>query len=641
VGLGGWKLADLFVSYKSEDRGRVAPLVAALEAQGVGVWWDAHISGGSAWRDTIESELNSARCVLVVWSKRSVGPEGSFVRDEATRALRRGAYLPVRIDAVEPPLGFGETQALPLMGWKGDRTDPRYMAVLGAVRARLSGEMSSVLPGSPAPSAPVSRRALIAGGAALGAAALGGGLWWMERGGSAGSVQAKRVAVMPFANLSGDPDQAYFADGIAEELRGALARLGLEVIGRTSSEAVKNDDAKTAAAKLGAGSVLTGSVRRSPSLIRVSAQLVEGVTGVERWQNSYDRPVGDALKVQSDIAEKVAGALRIALGMATRAAIALGGTANAQAQDILLKARAVFRASDSGEAACRQRISACDAALALDPGYVDALTDKAGTLMVLTNTLADNAQALAVYDESERLLRRAIALAPQLALPHATIANTFILRLRFAEALSEANRALALGPNEPRVLALAAQAVRDVESPKRAVGLFDQGIALDPLSASAYGSRASALNLDHRAIEGEASARKSLAITFRSTNVGFLAVALILQGKMQEALAALAPLATDDFQRLTYEACIAARMRSQDAAAALDRLRKAAGDSGAYQYAQVHAQAQDADQAFAALDTAMRIRDSGLSGIRFDPMLDPIRADARMAALIKRLGFPA
>ena len=128
-------MSDVFVSYKAEDRARVRPLVEALEADGLAVWWDAHIGGGDEWRDTIARHLDEARCVIVVWSKRSVGPEGRFVRDEATRALRRHAYLPVRIDKVEPPLGFGETQALPLNGWKGDRADPRYLAVANAVRA--------------------------------------------------------------------------------------------------------------------------------------------------------------------------------------------------------------------------------------------------------------------------------------------------------------------------------------------------------------------------------------------------------------------------------------------------------------------------------------------------------------------------
>ena len=99
-------MSDVFVSYKAEDRARVRPLVDALEADGLSVWWDAHIGGGDEWRETIARHLDDARCVIVVWSKRSVGPEGRFVRDEAARSLKRGAYLPVRIDKVEPPLGL-------------------------------------------------------------------------------------------------------------------------------------------------------------------------------------------------------------------------------------------------------------------------------------------------------------------------------------------------------------------------------------------------------------------------------------------------------------------------------------------------------------------------------------------------------
>ena len=131
----GARMSDVFVSYKAEDRARVCPLVEALEAEGLSVWWDAHIGGGDEWRDSIQQHLDEAKCVIVVWSKRSIGPEGHFVRDEATRAQRRHAYLPVRIDKVDPPLGFGETQAIPMIGWKGDRSDPRYQAVLAAARA--------------------------------------------------------------------------------------------------------------------------------------------------------------------------------------------------------------------------------------------------------------------------------------------------------------------------------------------------------------------------------------------------------------------------------------------------------------------------------------------------------------------------
>ena len=130
----GARCPDVFVSYKAEDRKRVRPLVEALQSEGYGVWWDEQIGGGSAWRQAIETELNAAKCVLVIWSNRSVGPDGTFVQDEATRAQQRHVYVPVLIDKVHLPLGFGETQALPLIGWRGDRSDPRYQAVLTAVQ---------------------------------------------------------------------------------------------------------------------------------------------------------------------------------------------------------------------------------------------------------------------------------------------------------------------------------------------------------------------------------------------------------------------------------------------------------------------------------------------------------------------------
>lgn len=132
-------MADVFVSYKAEDRRRIKPLVAALEADGFSVWWDQQIEGGAAWRRAIEAELSTAKSVIVAWSKLAVGDQGSFVQDEATRAQQRGVYVPVKIDKVSLPLGFGEVQALPLIGWKGNPSDARYKAVLSAVQ-KVAGE---------------------------------------------------------------------------------------------------------------------------------------------------------------------------------------------------------------------------------------------------------------------------------------------------------------------------------------------------------------------------------------------------------------------------------------------------------------------------------------------------------------------
>src|SRR4030095_13403658 len=153
-------------------------------------------------------------------------------------------------------------------GWKGNRKDPRYQALLTAVRARLAGEAPPPLPANLATPRISRRTAVAAGGAGL--VAVAGGGWVVFGGGKAKAP--KRIAVMPFANLSGDPAQAYFSDGIAEGLRGALLRIGLGVIGRTSSVAVKDLDTKAAGAKLGVANILTGSVRRSPQTIRIGAQ---------------------------------------------------------------------------------------------------------------------------------------------------------------------------------------------------------------------------------------------------------------------------------------------------------------------------------------------------------------------------------
>ena len=196
-------MSDVFVSYKAEDRKRVKPLVEALESDGYSVWWDEQIGGGTAWRQSIEAELNAAKCVIVMWSKRSVGPDGAFVQDEATRAQQRHVYVPVLIDKVHLPLGFGETQALPLTGWRGDRSDLRYRAVLAAVGRNVAGKRRVAR--SPLPRASFDRRTMIVGGTAAAIAVVGAGAWAFLKPGSAsaGWRQHRRAAVRKPQRQSG------------------------------------------------------------------------------------------------------------------------------------------------------------------------------------------------------------------------------------------------------------------------------------------------------------------------------------------------------------------------------------------------------------------------------------------------------
>ena len=576
--------ADVFVSYKAEDRRRVEPLVAALEAEGCSVWWDAHIGGGTHWREDIQDHLDAAKCVIVAWTKRSVGHDGDFVRDEASEARRRGTYLPVRLEAVEPPLGFREVQALSLHGWKGDRSDPRFRAVAEAVRSRITGTEAAHVPAHFAEPR-VSRRAVVAGGAGVAAVAAAGG-WLLLKPSAA---NARRIAVLPFANLSANQDQAYFAEGVAEELRGALSRIGLEVIGRASSDAVKDLDTKAAASKLGVANILTGSVRRSPEMIRVNAQLVSGKDGVERWAESYDRAPGDAIKIQSDIAANVAQALSIALGQAGRAAITLGGTADSVAQDLFLQARKLFREADGPEA-IRRSLALIDAALARDPNYADAHVEKALTLVALTQNFPSSPdETAAQVAEAEAAAKRATMLAPKLGSAYVALGRVEQSRINFRSMLENVKQALALSPEDPNVLLYSCREVAAMGDGQEGLRLSDRAIGLDPLNGRAYVRKTQILFFLRRYPESIEAGRKALALAPGLFNAHIIiGYSLLLLRRPAEAMAEFRAMPADDPFRLTGEALAAAR--TGDAAGAertMARMKQLFGAAASYQYGEI------------------------------------------------------
>jgi serine/threonine-protein kinase len=633
-------MADVFVSYKAEDRRRIRPLVEALQAEGYSVWWDEQIGGGSAWRQTIENELNAAKCVIVVWSKRSVGPEGTFVQDEATRAQQRHVYVPVLIDKVHLPLGFGETQALPLTGWHGNRSDPHYHAVLAAVRRNVGDEETL---GPHAAAAPrVDRRTAIAGGAVATAALVGIGGWAMlrPRGPRAASGS---IAVLPFANLSADPKQTYFSDGIAEEIRSALARLGgLTVIGRTSSEAVRNDDARTAAKKLRVANILTGSVRQSVSTIRISAELIDGDTGVDRWSQDYDRAPGDAIKIQTDIAGQVAQSLSAALGGAATAAISLGGTEDPEAQNLLLQAVEAARGVRYDD--FQRAFSLLDAAIRRDPNYAEAYARKAFFLAFFADNYADTVPQLHAYRaDALQTAKTAIRLAPNLATAHQALSQYYAGILDIPAAGREFRRAVELAPGAAEPLSNYAIYVVRFGNASQAVRLADKALSLDPLNPGSYRRRFLVLFYSRKYREALTFTRQ---VEQKSPELfrwpEFAGWASVFGGDLNGAQRYFDLAPADDIHRLVGEADLLIRTnRRAEGEGRLTTLRQKYGDTVNYQCGQLYAQLADPDRAFAALTRAWIIRDAGLAWTRVDPHLDPIRSDSRYGTLLRTMNFPA
>lgn len=536
----------------------------------------------------------------------------------------------MRIDPVEPPLGFGETQALSLIGWKGDRSDPHYQALLAAVQAVIAGTPRPIPPAYQ-PKRGIDRRLVIGGGVAAVAVAGAGGWWAIHRG----SAPGDSVAVLPFDNLSGDPTQAYFSDGIAEELRDALTRIaGLKVAGRSSSELMRDVDGPTAAAKLGVANILSGTVRRGAGLIRINAELVDGISGLTRWSQAYDRPIGDALAIQTGIAESVAGALSIALGKVQKALLTAGGTSNPAAQDAFLRGVDLGRKNKLAES-----INRYDAAIAADPDFAKPYAGRAGNRASLAGSTLGGGALRTALARAETDARKAIALAPGWAPVYAALGLVLQQRLDLRGARDAYDAAYKASPGNALVLRKMGDSVC-LLGDDRAVAFYGRSEALDPLRPRNAIDRAYMQLSLGRFDDAIASARAGLA---RFPNdpqaLATLGTALLAEGKPGEALkiAALAP--ADDPYRLVIEAAAKAATDRAASDRALATLVEKYGQIAQYQIAEVHAWRREPDLAFAAIARAWDGLDPGLVGFKTDPLLAPIRPDPRFGEWLRKIGF--
>lgn len=301
---------SIFFSYSHADKDQATAIIAALEATGQSVWWDDNIEGGSAFSRTIEDALNSAAAVLVLWSPTSI--QSHWVSDEADQGRSRGCLIPLTIGGVQPPLGFRQLHFIDMDKWRGDRNSPEFIRLLRAIASYTKGEAPpapQIIPHKPKIGilAGVSRRTmLIASGAAVSAGALALGGVALFNG--AGALAKNGVAVLPFRNLSGDPEQDYLSAGLSAEVRTVLARnAALKVVAQTSSEAVKERAMSAAemARALAVSFLLDGNVNKTGDKLRVAADLIDGRTGFSRWTETFDMPIGELLTIQDAIADAV------------------------------------------------------------------------------------------------------------------------------------------------------------------------------------------------------------------------------------------------------------------------------------------------------------------------------------------------
>jgi adenylate cyclase len=410
-------MADVFVSYARSDKARVAPLVAAIEAKGWSVWWDPAIDAGQQFDDQIDAELQAASAVLVVWTPTSVGSR--WVRGEARDAAERGILVPVRFEDARLPIDVRAIQTTDLDKWGENPASAPFQDLLRSLTA-------------------VIKRQRTQSGKAAGLA-------------PPASAAAPRVAicVLPFANMSGDQEQEYFSDGITEDIITDLSKVSaLAVVSRNSAFMYKGKhvDVAKLARELKVGHVLEGSVRKAGGRVRITAQLVDGLSNDHVWAERYDRDLNDIFALQAEISEAIVKALRLKLLPEEKKAIEQRGTENVEAYNLYLMARQSYVTGHEADARRSETIiRLCNRAVEIDPRY-----SRAWALMAIGHM---NLRFVNGRHGEDGLVQaeRALVLDANLAEAHAVKARILAQHGRHEEAAAEIDVAVRLDPESYEV----------------------------------------------------------------------------------------------------------------------------------------------------------------------------------------------
>lgn len=637
--------ATVFISYARADRPRVAKLAAALAAHGLSLWWDDHLTGGAAFARTIEAELGKADAVVVAWSAAAAGSD--WVRDEAAVARDRGILVPIRPDATPPPIGFRQYHAIDFAPWSGSGDAAEVTALTQAIAALTGRDDTPVV----APARARNRRGAIGGAAAVVVALTVAGGLALHRSPPAAirpavatvpaaGPAAASIAVLPFANLSGQSRDDYLSEGLAEQLRSTLASFSqVQVAARTSSLAFKGSplDARAIAAKLNVAYVLEGSVQRDGAAVRVAAQLVEAATGFARWSQRFDRDAGTTFHIEDEISREVANALKVRLQLPPTVR-GRGGTDDAAALDAYLRGRQQYDLSGD-EATYRAALAFFDASIAADPKFAAAHAARARTLIVIGNQFTDGTGLRALSDQAIVAAQRAVALAPALADTQSTLGFVLYNRLDFRAAGSAYDRAYRAGSDADQLVRYAGFKYR-MGDLAAATAALDRAAALDPLSPRVPKAQALTALVARRFPDAVAAAQRALALNPKMGGAfAVIGDALLLEGKAAAARDAYRA-EPQAMVRLTGLAIAKRKLGNAAAAdAAFAALVAKGGDNSLFQQAKVGAQRGDLDVAMTALTRARAAGDTGLVQLRSDPLLDPLRRDPRFVDLLAAMKF--
>jgi TolB-like protein/Tfp pilus assembly protein PilF len=479
-------------------------------------------------------------------------------------------------------------------------------------------------------------------------AAISIGLFFLGRY-SAGNTTAspagitnKSIAVLPFDNLSRDPDNAYFCEGVQEEILTRLAKVAdLKVISRTSTQHFKSapDNLPQIAKQLGVAHILEGSVQKASDQVRVNVQLINALTDAHLWADTYDRKLTDIFAVESEIAKTIAKTLQARLTGSEKSSIAKTPTVNSEAYELYLKGRFFWNKRTAAD--FRKAIEYYDQAIAKDPNYALAYVGLADSHLLLSAYGATSPKEAAT--PARAALKKALDLDDSLAQAHASSGLLATLELDLNRGISELDRAIQLNPNYATAHQWIALPLMSIGQSDRAVAEGKRAIELDPLSLICNADLSWVYFNARRFDEAEAQARKTLEMDSRFYRAHFrLGEALQFKGKLIDAIAEYqksADLNNDPFSLAMLGQAYARQGKTDEAQKVLARLREQAKSQYVSPYALAVVLTALGDKAHAIDELEHGYDDSGfyISLIKVDPLFDDLRGDPRFEALVQKV----
>ncbi len=655
------ELNAVFLSYASEDSDAAGRVAEALRAAGNAVWFDkSELRGGDRWDQLIRQRIRECRLfVPIISSNTESRPEGYFRREwkeavERTRDMseRLAFIFPVVIDATpeamaDVPELFRSIQWTRLPGGEASAEfTSRVLALLGskAALAPSSSTSASVDAGTESrwTRAGHVKRIFIA----LGTLVLLVGTVWLAntrlgtRSPSAPATSGdKSIAVLPFVDLSEKRNQEYFADGMAEEVLDLLVRVpGLRVIGRSSSFQFKgkNEDLRAIGEKLNTAYLVEGSVRSGGDRVRVTAELINAKTGEQVWSETYDRAIGDVLKLQDAIASTISRELQ--LNVADRSVSSRPFPKNAEAFDLVLRGNHAFdRADQDG---FEEAATLYQRALAADPTYADA----AAGLSWALESLGEMGMAPAYsFEQARRAAETALRLDPNHAEAHRALAQIHLAYdWDWDGAARELSKAAAETPSNASI-PLDGEAILSF-----ALGQWDDAsrkiraaIVQDPLNPADHMMLALIEARRRRFPEAIAELRRVIEIRPGYVPAHYeLGTILLAAGNREGALIEMQQetnaLARQQGLGMAYHAL----GRESDANAVLAGMIKEHATDAAWAIAANYAFRGESDEALRWLERARAQKDSNLMYLKGYLAFQVLQADPRMKAFLRKMKLP-